>query len=71
MHRTQLPARVEIFEVGPRDGLQNEPAFIATAEKVQFINLLTDAGCRRMRSRGSSIPDGCHKWRTRGRCARP
>jgi hydroxymethylglutaryl-CoA lyase len=39
---------VEVFEVGPRDGLQNEPTFIATAEKVRFTNMLTDAGCRRI-----------------------
>ena len=56
MHRTQLPARVENFEVGPRDGLQNEPAFIATAEKVQFIDLLTDAGCRRIEVTGFVHP---------------
>src|ERR1700741_4640410 len=39
-----LPARVTIVEVGPRDGLQNEPATISTADKVAFINKLTDAG---------------------------
>ena len=40
--------KVSIFEVGPRDGLQNEPAFIPTAEKVKFINMLTAAGCRKI-----------------------
>jgi hydroxymethylglutaryl-CoA lyase len=38
------PSAVRIVEVGPRDGLQNEPAPIATAEKIAFVNLLTDAG---------------------------
>jgi hydroxymethylglutaryl-CoA lyase len=38
------PARVRIVEVGPRDGLQNEPARIPTDVKVRFVNLLTDAG---------------------------
>jgi hydroxymethylglutaryl-CoA lyase len=38
------PARVRIVEVGPRDGLQNEPARISTNAKVHFVNLLTDAG---------------------------
>ena len=39
-----LPARVRIVEVGPRDGLQNEPAPIATADKIAFIDRLSDAG---------------------------
>jgi hydroxymethylglutaryl-CoA lyase len=36
--------RVRIIEVGPRDGLQNEPAPIPTDVKVRFIDLLTAAG---------------------------
>ncbi len=36
--------RVRIYEVGPRDGLQNEPAPIATADKLRFISMLADAG---------------------------
>jgi len=39
---------VELFEVGPRDGLQNEPAQISTAQKVQFINALSTAGFKRI-----------------------
>jgi len=35
--------RVTIVEVGPRDGLQNEPASIATADKIEFVNRLSDA----------------------------
>lgn len=35
---------VTIFEMGPRDGLQNEAAIIATADKVRLVNMLTDAG---------------------------
>jgi isopropylmalate/homocitrate/citramalate synthase len=38
-----LPSRVRIVEVGPRDGLQNEAAAIATADKIAFVNLLSDA----------------------------
>ena len=41
---SQMPARVQIVEVGPRDGLQNEPATIDVAEKVAFVNRLADAG---------------------------
>ena len=39
-----LPKRVQIVEVGPRDGLQNEAAHVPTAEKVAFVNRLTEAG---------------------------
>ncbi len=39
-----LPTRVQIVEVGPRDGLQNEPVSIAAADKVAFIDRLADAG---------------------------
>ena len=42
----RLPAKVTIVEVGPRDGLQNERAAIATADKVAFVNRLTEAGHR-------------------------
>jgi hydroxymethylglutaryl-CoA lyase len=39
-----MPARVRLVEVGPRDGLQNEKAMVATDVKVAFIDFLTDAG---------------------------
>ena len=35
---------VRIVEVGPRDGLQNEAATISVAEKVAFVDRLTEAG---------------------------
>jgi len=37
---------VRIYEVGPRDGLQNEAEPIPTAAKLRFISLLADAGLR-------------------------
>ncbi len=37
---------VRIYEVGPRDGLQNEAQPIATDAKLRFIDLLADAGLR-------------------------
>jgi hydroxymethylglutaryl-CoA lyase len=40
----QLPRRVTIVEVGPRDGLQNEKAAIATADKIAFVDRLSAAG---------------------------
>ncbi|MEO6113701.1 MAG: hydroxymethylglutaryl-CoA lyase [Sphingomicrobium sp.] len=39
---------VEIVEVGPRDGLQNEPMVISTADKVELIRRVVDAGVRRV-----------------------
>ena len=35
---------IRIYEVGPRDGLQNESIAIATADKARFIAMLADAG---------------------------
>lgn len=40
--------RVEIFEVGPRDGLQNEARLIATSDKVALIDVLSGAGFSRI-----------------------
>jgi hydroxymethylglutaryl-CoA lyase len=39
-----MPKRVTIVEVGPRDGLQNESAVVSTADKIEFVNRLSDAG---------------------------
>jgi hydroxymethylglutaryl-CoA lyase len=39
-----MPSRVTVVEVGPRDGLQNEVATIATADKTAFVDLLSKAG---------------------------
>jgi hydroxymethylglutaryl-CoA lyase len=39
-----LPERVTICEVGPRDGLQNEPAVLPAAVKVELIERLVAAG---------------------------
>ncbi|MBA4782969.1 MAG: hydroxymethylglutaryl-CoA lyase [Rhizobiales bacterium] len=36
--------RVRIFEVGPRDGLQNEKIFVPTVDKIALIDLLSEAG---------------------------
>jgi hydroxymethylglutaryl-CoA lyase len=42
--RESLPDRVTIVEVGPRDGLQNEPTSVPADVKVAFIERLADAG---------------------------
>ncbi|MCB9852220.1 MAG: hydroxymethylglutaryl-CoA lyase [Phycisphaerales bacterium] len=41
---SELPTRVHIVEVGPRDGLQNEPEQIPTQGKIEFIQKLCAAG---------------------------
>jgi len=41
-----LPARVEIYEVGPRDGLQNEKAVVPVAVKAELVRRLVAAGLR-------------------------
>ena len=41
----KMPSRVNVVEVGPRDGLQNETARIATADKIAFVDRLSAAGC--------------------------
>ena len=43
-----LPPAVDVYEVGPRDGLQNELRTLATADKVRLIDALVDAGIRRI-----------------------
>ena len=44
----ETPAFVNILEVGPRDGLQNESEIISTADKLGLINRLLNAGVRRI-----------------------
>ncbi|SEK91799.1 hydroxymethylglutaryl-CoA lyase [Nonomuraea pusilla] len=39
-----LPRRVTVYEVGPRDGLQNEAAIVPVEVKAEFIDRLADAG---------------------------
>ncbi|MDX1781204.1 MAG: hydroxymethylglutaryl-CoA lyase [Thalassovita sp.] len=39
---------VEIFEMGPRDGLQNEKRLIPTEEKIALVDCLSEAGFRRI-----------------------
>jgi hydroxymethylglutaryl-CoA lyase len=43
-----LPASVRIREVGPRDGFQNEPEVIPTADKIRLIEMLGRTGLRRL-----------------------
>jgi hydroxymethylglutaryl-CoA lyase len=54
---TGLPRRVRIREVGPRDGFQNEPEVIPTAEKVRLIGMLAATGLRRLEVTSFVRPD--------------
>jgi hydroxymethylglutaryl-CoA lyase len=42
----KLPSQVTIYEVGPRDGLQNEAHNVPTADKIRFIDALVASGIR-------------------------
>ena len=39
-----MTSTITLIEVGPRDGLQNEPLFVPTETKIAFINLLSQTG---------------------------
>ena len=42
---SELPPKVRLVEVGPRDGLQNEATMVPTDVKVALIDRLSEAGC--------------------------
>ena len=53
----KLPTHVEIREVGPRDGFQNEPETIATVDKIRLINQLSRTGLKRVEVASFVRPD--------------
>jgi hydroxymethylglutaryl-CoA lyase len=53
-----LPKSVNLIEVGPRDGLQNEKQFVPTDVKVELINRLAAAGCKNIEAASFVSP----KW---------
>ncbi|NIH84544.1 hydroxymethylglutaryl-CoA lyase [Amycolatopsis granulosa] len=56
--RGDLPGRVTIWEVGPRDGLQNEQAIVGLDTKLEFLDRLADAGLRTLEATSFVHP----KW---------
>jgi hydroxymethylglutaryl-CoA lyase len=52
-----IPTTVRIREVGPRDGFQNEPEVIATADKVRLIEMLGRTGLSRLEITSFVRPD--------------
>jgi len=53
-----IPKRVELIEVGPRDGLQNEPKPISTEDKKELIRRLVETGINRIETAAFVSP----KW---------
>jgi hydroxymethylglutaryl-CoA lyase len=54
---SQLPSAVQIREVGPRDGFQNEPEVIPTERKVELIDALARTGLERLEVTSFVRPD--------------
>ena len=50
------PRAVRIYEVGPRDGLQNESTVLPTEAKLRFIEALADAGLREIEATSFVAP---------------
>ena len=68
---------VKIVEVGPRDGLQNEKRVVPTENKIQFIQMLAEAGCPTVEAAafvspkwvpamadGADVMEGLAKWKS-------
>jgi isopropylmalate/homocitrate/citramalate synthase len=53
---TSPPDRVRIYEVGPRDGLQNEDVAVPLETKLRFLELLADAGLREIEATSFVAP---------------
>lgn len=43
-----FPQKVSVIDVGPRDGLQSEPSWVASEDKIALVNGLIDAGIRHL-----------------------
>lgn len=46
VNATKRPIDVRIVEVGPRDGLQNEPKILPANVKIELINRLSNTGLK-------------------------
>ena len=52
-----LPSSVRVYEVGPRDGLQNETTIVSPAAKAEFIERLASAGLQSIEATSFVRPD--------------
>ena len=58
--------RIDIVEVGPRDGLQNDPSDLSVAQKLEFISRLENCGVRRIEAGAFVSPRAVPKMATSG-----
>ena len=61
-----MTRRIDIVEVGPRDGLQNDPGNLATDQKLEFISRLEACGVKRMESGSFVSPKAVPKMADSG-----
>ncbi len=61
-----MTRRIDIVEVGPRDGLQNDPSDLSTDQKLEFISRLEDCGVTRMESGSFVSPKAVPKMADSG-----
>jgi hydroxymethylglutaryl-CoA lyase len=61
-----MTRRIDIVEVGPRDGLQNDPGNLTTGQKLEFISRLEDCGVKRMESGSFVSPKAVPKMADSG-----
>ena len=61
-----MSRRIDIVEVGPRDGLQNDPADLTAAQKLEFIARLESCGVRRIEAGAFVSPRAVPKMATSG-----
>ena len=54
----KMPKNIKIFEVGPRDGLQNTPFNVSIENRVKLIDTLSDTGIKKIEC-GSFVSE---KW---------
>ena len=59
-----MNAEIEILEVSPRDGLQNESTLLATEDKVELVERAVRAGARRIEVTSFVTLRGCRRWPT-------
>ena len=62
-----MPRRIDIVEVGPRDGLQNDPSDLTTEQKLEFIARLEACGVRRIEAGSFVSPKAVPKMADSGK----
>lgn len=61
--KLSLPGKVFVREVGPRDGLQNEKAYVPTEDKIRFIKLAAEAGIKQIEATSFVNPEAVPQMR--------